>query len=286
MTSCTVDHSECFELASGATGRTYKISLAHPGESMESEPARDCPIVFVLDSAICFLGAVDSHRCRAIFGQLEQAVVVGVGYPGSPLEAMRLRARDLTPPSAGEAPPDISVVTGTEIGGADDFLTFLLDELTPEILRRAPEASATRRVLMGASLGGLFTLHALLERPDAFETYCAASPSIWWDDFALGQRRDALDAKLAALPVAPRVLINVGALEQDPPQHVPPGHDLETVRERIRTSRMVDASREFAESLRSTLPDTAYVCFADEDHISVVPAALARGLTFALTPRS
>lgn len=35
--------------------------------------------------------------------------------------------------------------------------------------------------LFGSSLGGLFTLYALLERPEAFNAYIAVSPAIWWD---------------------------------------------------------------------------------------------------------
>jgi uncharacterized protein len=67
--------------------------------------------------------------------------------------------------------------------GADRFLRFLTEELAPHIdgLYR----TADFRLLVGHSSGGLFTLHALLSRPEAFNAFIASSPSLWWDEEAL-----------------------------------------------------------------------------------------------------
>ncbi len=46
---------------------------------------------------------------------------------------------------------------------------------------------ATYRVLMGSSLGGLFTLYAMYARPGLFTGYVAASPAAQWaNDWLLG----------------------------------------------------------------------------------------------------
>jgi uncharacterized protein len=70
--------------------------------------------------------------------------------------------------------------------GADRFLRFLTEELAPHIdgLYR----TADFRLLVGHSSGGLFTLHALLSRPEAFNAFIASSPSLWWDEGALVKR--------------------------------------------------------------------------------------------------
>jgi hypothetical protein len=48
-------------------------------------------------------------------------------------------------------------------------------------------------------------------------------------------------------------------------------------------ARMVDAAADFAESLRKCgLQNVEYVAFQGEDHGSVVPAAIGRGLAYAL----
>jgi predicted alpha/beta superfamily hydrolase len=286
MTNAARSRIEVFSVTSAVTGRTFSISLAHPFASMTGETPQDCPILFVLDSGMTFGTAVDAAGFRAMIGQLTPAVIVGVGYEGPPATFMHERTKDLSPPASAGVAPELAGMIGSEHGGADGFLEFLVTELAEAVRARAPEASATRRILFGHSLGGLFAVHALMTRPDSFETFVASSPSLWWDDFSVLKRREELDAKLKATGASPRVLVTIASAEQDVPKVAPPGMDLETVKAIVAKSRMVDAAREFAESLQSAaLSEAGYVCFADEDHGSVVPAAIGRGITFALTPR-
>jgi predicted alpha/beta superfamily hydrolase len=91
------------------------------------------------------------------------------------------RTRDLTPTiptrGFGGAP-----WTGPA-GGADKFFSFIADELLPTVdhnYRTRPY-----RVLVGHSLGGLFTVYALMSHSGVFNGYIAISPSLWWDDQAL-----------------------------------------------------------------------------------------------------
>ena len=243
----------------------------------------DSPILIVLDSGITFGTAVESAIFRGAMGALMPAVIVGVGYDADLLATMRLRTRDMTPPAPADKYAEMAPMMGTEFGGADAFLTFIVDELIPEVRLRAPEASERRRILFGHSLGGLFTAHALLTRPDTFETFVASSPSLWWNDFTTLNLLDGFKARLAATGARPRVLVDVAAREQDEPDQPAPGMTLDATRARVREARMVDAGREFAEALKSfPLAELKFVCFADEDHGSVVPAAVGRAVTFAL----
>jgi hypothetical protein len=196
---------------------------------------------------------------------------------------VRLRTKDLTPPAPADKYAEMAPIIGTEYGGADAFLEFLINELTPEVRRRAPEASETRRALFGHSLGGLFAAYALMQRPDAFETFNANSPALWWNDFStLALLRD-FPGKVTRLSTRPRVLIGVGQLEQEEPTLVPPGVDLEAMKRRVREARMVDAAREFADALdHGKLAELRYVEFDGEDHGSVLAAAVGRAVTFTL----
>jgi hypothetical protein len=65
-------------------------------------------------------------------------------------------------------------------GGADDFLAFLADELFTEVEARYP--TRDYRVLIGHSLGGLFTVHAMVARPELFRAYLTCSPWFGEDD--------------------------------------------------------------------------------------------------------
>jgi hypothetical protein len=111
---------------------------------------------------------------------------------------------------------------------------------------------------------------------------------LWWDGFAILGRLPDFAERLRGLDCKPRVLVCVGAKEQEVPTKVPEswGMSLEAVQALVATSRMVDAAAEFSSSLRNAgLDDVNIVAFADEDHGTVIPAAINRGLTFALPER-
>jgi tetratricopeptide (TPR) repeat protein len=50
----------------------------------------------------------------------------------------------------------------------------------PEIERRY--RVAPYKIFVGHSLGALLAVHILITRPDMFQAYIAASPSLWWDN--------------------------------------------------------------------------------------------------------
>ena len=64
-------------------------------------------------------------------------------------------------------------------GGADKFLGYIKDELIPYINQHYP--SNGDNTIWGHSLGGMFVVYAMLKAPDAFKSYIAADPSLWWD---------------------------------------------------------------------------------------------------------
>ena len=94
------------------------------------------------------------------------------------------RTRDLTPtkatgPNAAQFPT---------AGGADNFLKFIETEVIPEIEKRY--RVQPYRVLAGHSFGGLFAVHALITRPELFNSYVAVSPSLQWSDDATLKRAE------------------------------------------------------------------------------------------------
>jgi len=274
-----------FELPHPSGNGSFKISVSRVSDVPEGASV---PVLYVLDADIGFALAAEVARLRGIMGMLPTAMVVGIGYGVGFPEFAKLRTADLTPPLSDAGRDALGGMTsfiGDQDGGADAFLAFLADTLAPEIGRRYPEASATDRILFGHSLGGLFTAYALLNRPDAFTTFLANSPSLWWDGFAILGHLPAFADKLAKLERQPRVLIGVGGKEQDLPTKVPAGMamSLAEVQAVVTASRMVDAVPEFTAALADAgLTAVEHVIYADEDHGSVVPAAMMRGLRFAV----
>ena len=226
MPSPTLASATRFDMSSRSTGRSYAISLYRPLASPLTGPPENCPILFLLDGDLTFGTAVESAALRTAFGQLQPAIIVGVAYASDLLTMVRLRTKDLTPPAPEGKYPEMAAMIGTDYGGADAFLKFLVDELAPEIHVRAPESSKTRRALFGHSLGGLFFAYALMIRPESFETFLANSPALWWNDFSILALMRDFPGKLEKLSARPRVLISVGELEQEEPTVAPPGADL------------------------------------------------------------
>ena len=102
-------------------------------------------------------------------------------------------------------------------GHANDFVRMLIDEIKPFVdahYRTRPDRENT--AIAGASLGGLFALHAALSRPDVFSRAAALSPTVWWGNGELLRRVAALRERL---PV--KLWIDIGKREAPPlRQHV------------------------------------------------------------------
>lgn len=92
-------------------------------------------------------------------------IIVGVDHAA--------RLKNLTPPSESD-PAD------STIGGADRFLEYIETEVIPYIEHNY--RTSHYRILAGWSLGGLFTFHTMMNRPDLFDAYISLSPSLWREE--------------------------------------------------------------------------------------------------------
>jgi len=276
-----------FDLKSKHSKRTYRISVFEP---LTPPPEAGYPVVTVTDAGLTFPIAATMSAAVGM-GGTGGALVVGVGYPTrDPAEPMRLRLRDLTPPTPlarihrmpGQPPPKAE-----DYGGADAFRRFLIEDLRPRIAAEF-KVDPARQTLYGHSLGGLFTLGVLFQQPEAFQTYVASSPSIWWNRRALLRLAPAFEKRVAKGEVTARTLVMIGGLEQTPPAVLPPGVTAAEMRKLGRVARMVDNARELGARLAKLKGADGYLAryveFEDEDHMSVVPASLSRALSFALRP--
>lgn len=269
----------------GGEGR-FKISVAAPAMV---PPDVAVPVLYVVDGDLLFGMAAEIARAMTNVGVLPPFYVVGIGYDADYAEFLKLRTADLTPPldpEALETMGNVGAMIGSERnGGADVLLGFLADTLKGEIAARYPATTGGEQILFGHSLGGLFSAHALLTRPDAFSAFLVSSPSLYWNEFAILQFLPAFAERLAALPRQPRVFVDVGGKEQDLPTSVAEGFagTLEEAQAWIKAARMVDAAKEFAEALgEAGVADLHHIAFAEEDHTSVVPSAIIHGMRFAL----
>ena len=275
-----------FSLDSKIAGRTYRILVYQP---LLPAPPEGYPVITVTDGNMNFLlGAVMAGMFAF---QAKPAIIVGVGYPtDAPLDMMRLRVRDLTPPTPLEnirLSPGLPEPTPENYGGGQLFRRFLVEELRP-VIAAGWSVDPNDQTLYGYSLGGLFTLNALFDDPGAFNAYVAASPSIWWNGRAVLAGEAEFARRVEAGEVAPRVLVTIGEHEQDPPKVPPPGMTLEAGAELIAEARMVDNALELGARLAALKGgdgyDARFHCFEGEDHLSAMAASIGRAVDFALRP--
>jgi predicted alpha/beta superfamily hydrolase len=142
---------------------------------------RAYPVLILLDGETNLNHTSSSADFLAENGRIPEMLVVGIPNTN--------RSRDLTPPLTTPNP------NMPNTGGGGKFLAFIGDELIPEIERRY--RTRPYRVIVGHSLGGLFAVYALNERPELFNAYLPISPSLWYDDQALVQRTASM---LASTP--------------------------------------------------------------------------------------
>ncbi len=157
---------------SKAVNDTFDISISLPND-YNSAANEKYPIVYLLDANLYFDIAAAIFKNYSEVGLLPPAILIGIGYKD--LQSMdSLRNRDFTFPIAiPEYEMSIS-------GGADKFLSFIINELIPDNDSKY-RVDKSKRILIGHSLGGYFTLYAmqqnLLHKNSLIHGYIAASPS-------------------------------------------------------------------------------------------------------------
>lgn len=284
----TLPETSSRDFTSRINGRDLRLFLHIPAVD---PPAEGFPVFYIFDGNSCFATVAEIMRSRAPADGVRPAVVVAIGYATDDRTVAGIqRMKDLSTPATAEwlktLPFDIPGLVTEATGGLDDFLRVLLEEIRPLVATLAPTDPADQTV-MGHSLGGLAVLRLLFTRPDAFRTFVASSPSIWWSDRGILAGEAAFGARVAAGEVAPRILIDVGEREQAPEVGA-----LRLYRSYAKAQAsadfcgMVANARALGERLGALTGAEGYeartVVFPDEGHISVLPAAISRGLQFAL----
>lgn len=179
-----------------------RIPTAFAGE----KPPESVTVIYVLDGEKLFATttALTSFLEGSRLSSLGPAVVVGV-VSGD-------RTQDFTP-TASNARRDGTVdENAKEVGGgAESFYHFLTTELRASVESHLPQNTrVARRVLIGHSYAGLFTLHVLLWHPNAFDGYATIDPSVWWDRGALVARAVKAGARTVEQP-APELYVAFAA---------------------------------------------------------------------------
>lgn len=254
-------------------GRDYEVWVDLPPSYFESD--RPFPVVFTTDADVGFPLIRSLRRRIGAKGQnIEDFVLVGLSFAVGE-EPMPSKRRDYTPtdPFARPSPPaNVNAYRrGDTYGQAAAYRDYVERQVFPLIASRY-RVDMSRSVYVGHSLGGLFGSYVLLTRPQMFRHYILGSPSLWFDrrtifdieaDYARTHRELRADVQLY-----------IGEYETfgDGPRH-------------MKTVDMVGDTHRFAATLRQRRYPGLRVhaeTLPDEDHLTILPGMIVRGLQRAL----
>jgi hypothetical protein len=277
-------NSEVWIVESIEVGDRFRVCIAGP--EMPLPDGLKLGAVVATDAAMLAGTLSNTLRACGFSGDLPPLFAISIGYPvdSEPSHLVK-RTRDLTPTARPDYDPVAAMIMGgSEVvasGGADAFLRFVTNELLPVITEQFPIDPADL-TLIGASFGGLFTLHALQSNPAAFQRYLAISPSIWWDDRLILRREQ--EAGTAPYQEA-RLYMCVGELESITHARAQMAALPPAIFDQLpQGMREADMHRDMLE-LHSVLVDESSLgtnvqahIFPEETHMSIVGAGISRGL--------
>lgn len=252
------------------SGRTYEVFVSLPA-SYEESPRRRYPVLYITDADYGFPVIRSIARRVNLEGPMvEEFILVGLSYAVGEGGADS-RRRDYTPTPNGPRGAPATAVHGQ--GAA--YQAYLKSRALPFIEGRF-RADPARRVFMGHSYGGLLGAQILFTDPTLFESYILGSPSLWFDQRHMFQVEEDYARAHRDLPA--NVFLYIGAYEAARPG----------VTRYNRSIDMVGDNAAFAARLRSrdypglTLSSEVV---AEEDHLTVFPSGLTRGLLHVLPAR-
>ena len=188
--AATISDTEVRTIQSSVAQQEYRISVALPFHYHE-RAEKIYPVMYVLDANLYFGMVVEMVRAMNVrvpfCNELPDAIIVGIGYPvngtlaQSHAQVMHLRMRDFLPRRDEGAETFIQemfpISQHVASGGAEQFLQFIQQELTP-LIESEYRVDANDRTLLGHSWGGLFALYALFQQPQLFQRYVVVSPDL------------------------------------------------------------------------------------------------------------
>ncbi|MBY8913341.1 alpha/beta hydrolase [Bacillus sp. YC2] len=156
------------------------------------------PCVYVLDGGSLFLEQIDFLETQFAQGKLPELIFAGI-EPDNRLD-------EYTPWPAPSLSPDYQ-----DFGGKGELYLY---DLIHHFIPKAEEnwnisKNPSTRGLIGASLGGLFSMYAFLEKPDVFGRIGCISGSFWYEKSAGYVRSASLQ------PKQQRIYMSVGSREAE-----------------------------------------------------------------------
>ena len=193
-------NTEVVPFESELTERAHELVIFLP-HSYDKSQDKKYPVLYFTDAYW------DMPLVYSIIGQLTydnvipELILVGFSYGGENANYGELRGRDLSPTKSERIP---------NAGDGPKFLQYIEESVIPYVESNYP-ADQQQRALAGSSLGGLFALYVMYEKPELFKRYMAISPAAMWEKDYLFRLDQEYSSKRKDLPV--RLFLSAGGDE-------------------------------------------------------------------------
>ncbi|WP_160716741.1 alpha/beta hydrolase-fold protein [Chitinophaga solisilvae] len=174
------------------------------------------------------------------------------------------RTRDFTPTHSLNYLDKEDIAAFKSSGEADGFMNFIEKELMLEIKKSF--RTLPQNMIIGHSMGGLFALYCLLEKPELFSYYLLIDPSWFWDHNYIGKRGKEVLEKRADMKA--RVFIALANNFHEDPRHYQWGMQFYNL---LKENKSSDLTAEIK-------------YFEDEKHLTVTIPATYYGLRYIFQP--
>ncbi len=255
--------------------RDYELFVSLPPSYGSGQ--RSYPVVFVTDAPYAFpLTRAIAARVTGHSQEMPEFILVGLGYAKGDTGEFS-RRRDYTPSAHGDRDAT-SDMPGRAVvyGEAEGYRRFVAEEVFTFIAAHY-RADMAHKVFAGHSYGSLFGAYVMLTTPEMFDGYVLGSPSLWFDNYLLMARERTFAGVHKDLRA--RVYLGAGEFEALSPKGRPrdPRYNAD--------QDMVADTQAFARALASRHYPGLRVrsdVIAAEDHLTVAPALITRGLIWTL----
>jgi predicted alpha/beta superfamily hydrolase len=132
------------------------------------------PVLYVLDGDKSFGMTKEITDWLSWDNEIKNIIVVGISYGKGTSIWWEKRARDYTQFK------DTVYYYYPNAGGADNFLSFIKNELFP-VINKNYRTKQDSNAIMGISFGALLSSYVLFTQPDMFKDYILISPSLFWN---------------------------------------------------------------------------------------------------------
>lgn len=251
--------SEVRSIHAESNKKDYELYIQLPASYAES--TKKYPMVLVNDSRFAFPSA--SGAMQLMGGQvIQEAILVGISYSKGDDKGVS-RTRDFTPTFSPVEKNGHSSPARLASGHAKEYVSFIESQVIL-LMQKNYRVDQKHKVFVGHSYGGLLGTYILFKKPELFTHYIIGSPSLWYDNGVMFKMEAEYAKSNKQLPA--HVSMYVGSLEND---YNPMVDDLLKLEKQLR-SRKYSGFHLKVEVIK------------DENHHSVFPGLLSRGLMAAI----